>query len=525
AVAAEEEAAAEREPEGAGIGPLPVTPIMAWLDDLAGPADDFSQTVVLQVPPNLGLDHLTVAVQAVLDHHDALRLRAADGLERLRAADGLEVLARGAVRAAEHVRRVEVAGDPTGAIIEQAALSRAGLDPVAGRMVGVAWLDAGPEVSGRLVFTVHHLAVDGVSWRILLPDLFAAWEAAVRGAVPELAPVPTSFRTWAHRLQDEARDRAAELDLWTRTLGGGTARLDPAVDIFGTQGHRLDPAVDTFGTQGHRLDPAVDTFGTQGHLTLELPPEVTEPLLTRLPAAFHARVGDVLLAGLALAVSRWTGQDSVLLDLEGHGREEIFPGVDLSRTVGWFTTMYPVRLNPGQADWADLRGPTAGRAIKRVKEQLRAIPDNGIGYGLLRHLNPVTAAELSRHPVPELAFNYLGRVETATGADWSPAPESDAAGGGHAADLALPHALEVNAVTRDTPDGPRLRATWSWAGRLFDEERVRELAEAWFTALTGLSLHTGGGLTPSDLMVSISQEEIDAFAAELDAEWSAREPA
>ncbi|WP_231509904.1 condensation domain-containing protein, partial [Streptosporangium roseum] len=339
----------------------------------------------------------------------------------------------------------------------------------------------------------------------------AAWEAAVRGAVPELAPVPTSFRTWAHRLQDEAHDRTAELDLWTRTLGGGTARLDPAAD--------------TFGTQGHRLDPAVDTFGTQGHLTLELPPEVTEPLLTRLPAAFHARVGDVLLAGLALAVSRWTGQGSVLLDLEGHGREEIFPGVDLSRTVGWFTTMYPVRLDPGQADWADLRGPTAGRAIKRVKEQLRAIPDNGIGYGLLRHLNPVTAAELSRHPVPELAFNYLGRVETATGADWSPAPESDAAGGGHAADLALPHALEVNAVTRDTPDGPRLRATWSWAGRLFDEERVRELAEAWFTALTGLSLHTGGGLTPSDLMVSISQEEIDAFAAELDAEWSAREPA
>ncbi|MER5422677.1 condensation domain-containing protein, partial [Streptosporangium roseum] len=478
----------EHEPEGAGIGPLPATPIMAWLDGLAGPADDFSQTVVLQVPPGLGLEHLIVAVQAVLDCHDTLRLRAADGLE---------VMARGAVRAAEHVRRVEVAGDPTGAIVEQAARSRAGLDPAAGRMVGVAWLDAGPEVSGRLVLTVHHLAVDAVSWRILLPDLFAAWEAVVQGRAPVLAPVPTSFRTWAHRLRDEARDRTAELDLWTRTLGGGTARLDPAVD----------------------------TFGTQGHLTLELPPEVTEPLLTRLPAAFHARVNDVLLAGLALAVSRWTGQDSVLLDLEGHGREEILPGVDLSRTVGWFTTMYPVRLDPGQADWADLRGPTAARAIKRVKEQLRAIPDNGIGYGLLRHLDPVTAAELSRYPAPELAFNYLGRIEAATGADWSPAPESDAAGGGHAADLALPHALEVNAVTRDTPDGPRLRATWSWAGRLFGEERVRELAEAWFTALTGLSLHTGGGLTPSDLMVSISQEEIDAFAAELDAEWSARESA
>ncbi|MFI9436973.1 amino acid adenylation domain-containing protein, partial [Streptosporangium sp. NPDC052375] len=536
AVATDEESVVG-EPEGAGVGPLPPTPIMAWLDGLTGPTDDFSQTVVLQVPPDLGLDPLVDAVQAVLDHHDALRLKAPSLRE-------LEVLPRGAVRAADCVRRVEVGvpgdgvagggaesgGDPgngksgrgdlgsgvpgdapgdgvaggafgggglAGVVAGQAGLLRAGLDPGAGRMVGVVWVDAGPGVSGRLVVVVHHLAVDAVSWRILLPDLFAAWQAAVRGGAVALAPVPTSFRTWARRLQDEARDRAGELDLWTRMLGGGTGRLDPVLD----------------------------TFGTQGHLTLELPAEVTEPLLTRLPAAFHARVNDVLLAGLALAVSRWSGQDSVLLDLEGHGREEIFPGTDLSRAVGWFTALHPVRLDPGRADWADLQGPTAARAIKRVKEQLRAVPDGGIGYGLLRHLNPDTAPELARSPVPELAFNYLGRVVAATGADWSPAPESDAVGGGHAADLALPHALEVNAVTRDTPGGPRLRATWSWAGRLYAEAEVRELAEAWFAALTGLSRHTGGGLTPSDLMVSISQEEIDAFAAELDAEWSARESA
>nr|BFE81261.1 hypothetical protein GCM10020093_038620 [Planobispora longispora] len=172
----------------------------------------------------------------------------------------------------------------------------------------------------------------------------------------------------------------------------------------------------------------------------------------------------MLLAGLALAVARWTGREPVLIDLEGHGREEIFPGVDLSRTVGWFTTMYPVRLDAGPADWSDLSGPTAARAIKRVKEQLREIPDNGIGYGLLRRLNPDTAARLGGYPVPELAFNYLGRVDAAAEADWSPAAEADAAGGGHAPGLALPHALEVNALTRDTPEGPRLRATWSWAG-------------------------------------------------------------
>ncbi|MEV4746037.1 condensation domain-containing protein, partial [Streptosporangium sp. NPDC049248] len=509
AAVAVEERQRRGEPEEAGVGWFPATPIMAWLNDLAGPIGDFSQTVVLQVPPGLGLDRLICAVRVVLDHHDVLRLRVSvDG--------GYEVAPRGAVVADGCVRRVEVSGEPgdlAAAVAEEAVVSRSGLDPVAGQLVRVAWLDAGAEVSGRLVVTVHHLAVDGVSWRILLPDLFTAWhatgqeaappaaaheeavhEGAVQPTVPVLEPVPTSFRTWAHRLHDEAARRVGELDHWTRTLGGGTGRLDPSTD----------------------------TFATQRHLTLELPADVTVPLLTRLPAAFRGRVNDVLLAGLALAVTRCTGQREVLLDLEGHGREEIFPDVDLSRTVGWFTTIHPVRLDAGPADWTDLPGPTAARAIKRVKEQLRATPGEGIGYGLLRHLNPVTARELARCPVPELAFNYLGRVEAATGADWSPAPESEAVGGGHADDLALPHALEVNALTRDLPDGPRLSATWSWAGRLYGEEQVRELAEAWFTALTGLSRHTGDGLTPSDLLISISQEEIDAFAAELDAEWSAR---
>ncbi|WP_344867110.1 condensation domain-containing protein, partial [Planomonospora alba] len=323
-----------------------------------------------------------------------------------------------------------------------------------------------------------------------------------------------SFRTWARALRAEAETRTGELDFWRRILDGDTPPSGSAGDGSGRPD--LTPG------DPRRLDPARDTFGSQRHLTIELPPEITEPLLTRVPAAYHGRVGDVLLAGLALAATRCTGRESVLLDLEGHGREEITGGADLSRTAGWFTTIYPVRLDPGPADWSDLHGATAARAIKRVKEQLRAVPGNGLGYGLLRHLNPETAAELAARPVPELAFNYLGRTEAATGADWSPAPEAEAAGAGHAPDLALPHALEVNALTLDAPGGPRLRATWSWAARLYDEEQVRELAEAWFTALTGLSRHTGGGLTPSDLLVPVSQEEIDAFAAELDAEWSAR---
>ncbi|MET8053585.1 amino acid adenylation domain-containing protein, partial [Streptosporangium sp. NPDC005286] len=161
AAVAVEERQQRGEAEDAGIGWFPETPIMAWLRDLTGPIGDFSQTVVLQVPPGLGLDRLTFAVQVVLDHHDVLRLRVS-------AEGGGEVAPRGAVVADGCVRRVEVSGDLAAAVAEEAVVSRSGLDPVAGQLVRVAWLDAGPEVSGRLVVTVHHLAVDGVSWRILL---------------------------------------------------------------------------------------------------------------------------------------------------------------------------------------------------------------------------------------------------------------------------------------------------------------------------------------------------------------------
>jgi non-ribosomal peptide synthase protein (TIGR01720 family) len=156
-----------------------------------------------------------------------------------------------------------------------------------------------------------------------------------------------------------------------------------------------------------------------------------------------------------------------------------------------------------------------------VKEQLRELPDNGIGYGLLRYLNPATAARLGGLPTPQLAFNYLGRVGTPEDADWSPAAESDLLGGGHSSELGLPHAVEVNAHTRDAADGPSLVATWGYASELFAEEEIAELGGLWFEALRSLADHAeregSGGFTPSDMdLVEISQDELDELAAELD---------
>ncbi|MCO6009315.1 amino acid adenylation domain-containing protein [Actinoallomurus purpureus] len=472
---------ARTEPPGAGVGPVPRTPIVSWLAERGGPFDGFSQAMLLTVPPALGVDRLTTALRTLLDHHDVLRTR-------LRRTDVdswlLETAPPGAVDAAACVTRVE--GYDRDAIAARAEAARRSLDPEAGAMVRVVWFDAG-DAPGRLLLVLHHLVVDGVSWRILLPDLVLALEGVA------LDPVPTSYRRWAQRLATGANHPQVVDDLprW--------------IEI-------LDVADPPLGGSGSR-DVAAYTGTDLRRFTVTLPRERAEPLLTTVPAAFHCGVNDVLLTALALAVTAWRrdhGQDAeggVLVDLEGHGREDLDGlggdhdaprGVDLTRTVGWFTSLHPVRLDPGTDD--------AGQALKRVKERLRAAPA-GLGYGLLRHLNPRARDRLAALPTPQIVFNYLGRVDTGDG-DWSLAPESDVLGTGHDPDLPLAHGLEIDAVTRDGD----LRATWVWPDGWLPEDEVRDLADRWFAALRELAAADGGGHTPSDLtLVELDQDEIDAL--------------
>ena len=494
-----EETAAATLPDVAS-GVLPATPIMRWLFERGGPIDRFHQRMLLRVPAGLREDDLAAALQVVLDHHDALRLR----LGGAAGAGGwrLEIAPAGAVRAGSCLRRIEVAGLADAAlrtcIAEQAAERR--LSPASGVLVQAVWFDAGAQHSGRLLLTIHHLAVDGVSWRILVPDLAAAWSAIARGAAPALAGRGSSFRRWAQRLASHARDAALveELSFWRGMLEA------PAVSLVAGE-----------------LDAGRDVGGTAGHLTLTLPASVTAALLTRVPAAFHGGINDVLLSGLVVAIADWSrrrGGDAsraVLIDLEGHGREEIFADVELSRTVGWFTSMYPVRLDAGgiDLDEALAGGPALGRAVKLIKEQLRAVPDHGLGYGLLRYLNGETGSRLAGFAAPQLGFNYLGRF-AAGDADWSAAPEAALLGGGGDPAMALAHALEVNALTLDGSDGATLSATWSWAAGLLSEAAVRDLAERWFAVLAALVGHAAqagaGGRSPSDLpLVALTQAEIE----------------
>ncbi|MFF0161136.1 amino acid adenylation domain-containing protein [Streptomyces sp. NPDC005263] len=469
----------------AGLGTVPLTPLMHWATDRGG-LDGYNQSMVLRVPAGTTRSHLTAALQAVLDHHDALRARLTD--------DGLSIGAAGTVDAADRVRHVEATGlDDTaldalaGTEGRRALASLTPRDPDGGGMVRAVWCDRGPDRSGLLVLVIHHLVVDGVSWRVLAPDLAQAYASVAQGRTARLQPVATSLRTWSRRLTEAASspEREAELPYWREILTRPEQPLG-----------------------ARSLDPARDVLGTAGRLTLRLPAEVTRPLLTAVPTAFHAEVNDVLLAAFALAYRRWRGGEQVLVDLEGHGREEsAAPGTDLSRTVGWFTSLHPVLLDAVSTD--------PGAALKAVKEQLRAVPDKGIGYGLLRHLNPTTAEHLAPLATAQLGFNYLGRFAAlGAEADWAVVPRIEDGIPGGDDGMPLGHALELDALTQDGPDGPELVARWSWASGILDEDEVTEFATAWFDALRALarqaSLPGAGGRSPSDVApTGLSQPEIE----------------
>jgi amino acid adenylation domain-containing protein/non-ribosomal peptide synthase protein (TIGR01720 family) len=523
----------------AAAGVVPATPAMARLAGRGGPVGRFCQWAVIVVPAGAALGALDAAVRAVADRHDVLRARLEQppgGRWQLVIGEPGAGTAPGQDPDAAWVRRAGAAGlgeqEMARAAQRQGRDAAGRLDPAAGVMVQAVWLDAGPEAAGRLVVVVHHLVVDGVSWRVLVPDLAAACQAAAAGGGPVLEPVPASFRGWALWLAAQAADPAvtAELPAWAAVLDGG------------------DPPL-----ARRALDPARDTMATMVSVSADVPAAVTAALLGPVPAVFHGAVNDVLLAGLAVAVAAWRagrgqpGGTSVLVEVESHGRHPGQTGMDLSRTVGWFTAVYPARLDPGTAALAEVAagGPAAGEAVKRIKEQLRAVPGDGLGYGLLRYLNPATAPALAALPAPQIGFNYLGRFTTASppppagsngaAGNGRPAAGGRAAGGGDDparqqwqlagesglggdADAGMPagHLLEAGAIARDLPGGPRLTLRLSWPGDLLSRDEVRQLAGHWAAALAGIAAHAArpgaGGHTPSDFpLTEVSQDEIDEF--------------
>jgi glycopeptidolipid biosynthesis protein len=471
-----------------GLGEVVATPIVRWLQAIDGPVEQFNQSMVVQAPAGVTEADVAVVLQALVDRHATLRLRADD--------DGtggwsLWVPDVGSVDAAGLVQSVDVLSDE--ALVE----ARSRLSPSTGTMLSALWVTS----TSQLALIIHHLAVDGVSWRILLEDLNIAWAQHHTGQEVALPAPGTSFARWSSLLDEHARSEAvvAQADAW-RQLASTPAVL-PAVQ------------------------PASDTHANAGRLSVDLDVETTRLLLGEVPAAFHAGVQDVLLIAFGLAWSEFLGTPGVPLgiDVEGHGRhEELTPYIDLSRTVGWFTTKYPVSLSVEGLDWARVVAgdPALGPVLKDAKEQLRALPD-GLTYGLLRYLNPDVDLDGTD---PAIGFNYLGRMG-ASAAElsddlWRVSQESLALADATAAiGMPLAHTVELNAGTVDSEAGPHLHANWTWAPSALDEAQIDRLSQLWFDALAGICAHVrsgGGGLTPSDVAPArLSQQQIDELSRQI----------
>ncbi|MUM00222.1 amino acid adenylation domain-containing protein [Mycobacterium sp. CBMA334] len=483
-------------PVDEGVGPVGATPIMRWLEDVeraGGPVDQFNQTVVVQAPPGVTESDVEMVLSALLDRHAMLRLRAEDG-----GAGNWSLVVPEKGSAQAYLESVDALSD------EALVAARSRLNPAAGAMVSALWVAS----TGQLALTIHHLAVDAVSWRILLEDLNIAWAQHSQRQSVALPTTGTSFAQWTALLGEHARSATVvdQADGWRRVLA--TSSVLPAIR------------------------PELDTYGTAGHLTASLDVETTRALLGEVPAAFHAGVQDILLIAYGLALTQFLGVTlPVAIDVEGHGRVEELGGVvdrniDLSRTVGWFTTKYPVRLNVGGPlaglSWSEVStGDLAlGRVIKDAKEQLRALPD-GMTYGLLRYLNP--DIDLSGAD-PTIGFNYLGRLGGPGPAQSEALPglwqvsHDGAAFAAAAAAIPMPlgHTVELNASTAETDAGPSLYATWTWAPSALDETQVSRLSQLWFDALTGICAHVrggGGGLSPSDIVPArLTQPEIEELS-------------
>ncbi|WP_235926471.1 non-ribosomal peptide synthetase, partial [Actinokineospora pegani] len=432
---------------GVDTGTVPATPIMRALLARGGPIRRFAQTRLLVTPTDLTEDALAAGLRTLLDTHPALRARLVD--------DHLVIPAAGVDAALARVEGVDLA--------EAGQRAVDALDPHAGRMVSAVWLAD----LDRLAIAVHHLVVDGVSWRLITPAL----AAAVRGERPE--PSTTPLRVWAEALT--GADRSAEEPLWRAVTA------DP--------GPRL----------AHRpLDPAKDTVATARTLTTTVPADRTKALLTTLPALFHCGQDDVLLT--ALAVARGV---PFTVDLERHGRGA---EPDVTGTVGWFTSIAPVRLSPADDPATTLRA---------VKEHLRSLPDEGIGFGVL---------DLDAPP-RDLLVNYLGRLGAGGSGPWTGAPEAAALGGGADPGMPVSHPVALNILAEETPDGPTLTAHWSWAGEAVDEQTVRALADGWAAAVERLCalVDHPGGHSPSDWpLAGLDQSDVDAIDAahpDVEAVW------
>jgi non-ribosomal peptide synthase protein (TIGR01720 family) len=472
--------------EGPVTGAVPLTPIQSWFFEQELPEPHhYNQSVMMELLLPLTPPVWEGALTRLTHHHDALRFRYERGPE------GWRQIALPAAEVAPCIARIDLSALP-GAVRQRALeLSagqvQAGLDLATGPLLRLALFDLAADGPQRVLIAAHHLLVDGVSWEVLLTDLESSCLALSGGAAPDLPRRTTSFSTWAERTAAHAASVENELSHWL------------------TLEETVPPRLPRERADG------LDTEAQARTVWVGLDAEETRILLQERLGELRCRIDEALLTALLRAFAAWTGDGALRVDLEGHGREEIAEGLDLTRTVGWFTSLWPVLLEGGTGEPLEV--------LRAVKEKLRVVPGRGLGYGLLRYLHPSEQVRerLRRLPQAEVSFNYLGQVggNVAQSLLWRGAAEWRGAERSRLQPRAYRISVNGAAVAGE------LRFGWTYSEALYERTTIEELARTFLGALRELIERPDAAdeeiYTPTDFPdLEMSRETLDCILQELE---------
>lgn len=470
--------------QGEVTGNVPLTPIQHWFfEQQLVESHHWNQTMLLEGWQTVKPALLQKALAALLVQHDALRMRfvyGPDGWRQENAACGedtpFEVIDLSSFSEEEQGQRLKQAE----------AEIQASLNLSDGPLLRMVLFTLGKRRPDRIVIAVHHLVVDSVSWRILLEDLQTAYQQLAQGQPIRLTPKTTSFKRYAEQLVTyaDSEEIAREIPYWSEI----TRRSVTPLPLDNPDGL------------------AQNTEGSARTISYALDEQETHLLLQKVPEAYHTQINDVLLTALVQTFEEWMGQPFLLLDMEGHGREDMPEQGDVSHTVGWFTSLFPVLLDIEQR-----QGP--GDALRHVKEQLRHIPNHGFGYGVLRYLHSQDELRIRLQHQAQISFNYLGQFDSKHTTNTLFGRLREASGFTRSPRAQRRYLLDIGGAVVDGI----LTMQWSFSQYLHRPETIERLAKTYQEKLCALIEHCltpdEGGYTPSDFpLAQLSEENLDALS-------------
>ncbi|MEO1431045.1 MAG: amino acid adenylation domain-containing protein [Cyanobacteria bacterium J06633_8] len=476
--------------QGILTGEVPLTPIQNWFFEQVSEVNHYNQSVLLEVVPNLKPELLEQVWQKLLIHHDGLRLRYVENDSQWQQfyenpSDRLPFSTIDLSQLTEN--------EQTKAISKISSQLQTSLN-LSESLLQCVLFQLGESNNHRLLIIIHHLVIDSVSWRILLTDLATAYKQIETSQNIELSPKTTSFKSWANKLINYSRSQTVldELNYWLSNINSNNYQI-------------VSLPID------YSSDLIQNTVASTAEVNTILDVEQTKALLEEVPKAYKTQINDILLTALLQTFNQWTTTPTLLVDLEGHGREDLFSDVDLSRTIGWFTTIFPVLLKLD-----DNRNLEA--IIKSVKEQLRQIPNRGFCYGLLRYLtkNKEITTRLENQPQAQIKFNYLGQLDFTPTDSLILGLAKESTGNNNSPQGNRQYLIEINSWISEN----KLQITWNYSRNIHNQTTIENLAKTYISNLQNLIDHCKSteskGYTPSDFKAAnLNQQQLDNFMSKI----------